>query len=317
MSRIVCVQEMPWPLVGNQRLAWYSPARRAFIIGNHADKHLLPARPGAATSPLVQRADAYAMRTTAYDDQLPAPVADELALVGLDGFEFLTRGQYDRAYPGKKWGSTGPIDQALTSGLNSELAVLHPGSGAVVSVRDRRLNLYALAESGLTPLGELKTRAPLTAVWAAPPQQVLYYGTNASDLVTVPVTPKQLGPQKKLTAFERNVNAIRSSKGGEHLFAGGMGYLAKLTVTGSSCTTLAKSSVPCRSLEVLSDHWLLVNGGLHGLSLYDISGDGLRADATHKPASAVDRVICSTDGRWVLAVYAPPAGMGLYEVSMQ
>ena len=50
-------------------------------------------------------------------------------------------------------------------------------------------------------VGEVKARAPIAAVLAAPTRGAIYYGTNAGDLFAVALTPEKIGPQKKLAEF--------------------------------------------------------------------------------------------------------------------
>jgi hypothetical protein len=138
MPKITRAFELAWPLAGNQVLGWYSRSRRAFVVGNHADKMLIPVDPRTPPAVLVKRSDPYAPKAHAYDDLLDPADYDDLARRGRDGFQFLPRERYDAAFAGRTWGSCCPIDQALTSGLTQDLPVLHPASGAIVSFANKR-----------------------------------------------------------------------------------------------------------------------------------------------------------------------------------
>jgi len=316
MAALIARQQFPWSLTGNQRLAWYSPARAAFVIGNHADKCILAANGSAAPMPLVTRADGYAQKTSAYDDQLPPADFEEVRKYGVDGFQLLTAVQYDAAFAGEKWGSVCPVDQALISGLTCKVPVLHPTSGAIVSMADKKLVLHSLEAKTFATVAEAKLRGPMTAIQAAPSQPVIYYGTNAGDVYSVAVLPDKLGPQKKVGAFGRVVNSIRHTTDGQHLIVGGMGFVAMLSLAGKAPEIVAKLDTSCRSIHVLNDRWLLLNQGMHGLTLCEMSNGQLRLDTTHKPTDAVDRIVCSTEGTKALLLFQPPAGMALYDIQV-
>ncbi len=314
MAQISKRQELEWPLPGNQRLAWHSPSRRGFVIGNHADKSLVTIEPPGVL-PLITRADAYAQKNKAYDDQLSPADYGELRTTGLDGFQFLTREQYDAVFPSETWGSTCPVDQALVSGLTGQVPVAMP-CGAVVSITDRKITLHDLSAGPIATVADAKLRGPLTAVVAHPSQPVIFYGTNAGDIYSLAVTAGKLGPQKKVAAMGRVVNALRITLDGHRLIAGGMGFVAIFALGGKLPKLTAKLDVSCRSIHVLNDRWLLLNQGMHGLKLCEISDRPLRLDAACQPSTAVDRVICSADGSTALVLFQPPAGIELFDLRL-
>jgi len=304
------VKSVPWPLAGNQRLAWYSNSRSAFVIGNHADKCVLM-HDTFTIAPLVKRADSYAPKAHAYDDQLSPADEDGLRQQGIDGFQPLTRDQYDVIYAGQKFGSTCPVDQALISGLSNGLPVLHPGSGAIVSFATKRVTLHALGDS-LKKVGEAKTPDPITSVCAGP--DAIYLGTNHGDLFAVPISRDAIGKATKRGAHERVVNSIRTH--GDRLFVGGMGYVASYSIGDGAPKLLAKQDLSCRGISILNDRWLLLNQGMHGLRLCEVSNNQIRGDVSLKLTAPVDRVICGPQGRFVLAIGTPPAGISVCSIQI-
>lgn len=316
MPTITKSSQLNWPLGGNVALGWYSRTRRAFIVGNHADKMLVPTYPGMPPSMLVKREDSYAQKTHAYDDALEPADYDDLARRGRDGFQFLPRERYDSAYAGRKWGSCCPIDQAIASGLTQEIPVLHPASGAIVSFANKRISLHA-DTPGLEKIGEVKTRGTLTdAMLAAPRSEFIYYADHTGDLVQVPVSRSTIGPKQKLFTYERNISAIRAAEDGPHLFIGGNGLIAAAVPIDGSLEFLARTEAPCRSLEVLNDQWLLVNQGMHGFTLYEVSNRTLCVDLNEKPPAAVDQLIVSPGGQHVLAITKMPVSLIVYSIHL-
>jgi hypothetical protein len=313
MPSIVRVKDLSWPLGGNLRLAWHSTARRAFIIGNHADKWLLPVDPAAPATVLVKCLDPHAPKTTNYDPQLSQADYDELAAQGIDGLQILARPQYDQGIGAKPWGSMCQLDHALIFGLTNQLPVLHRGTGAIVSFADKGITLHALAPN-VTQVVEVKPPASnaITAVLGASGSGFLYYGTNYGEVFAVAISPEQLGPQRKLGSFGNVVQGIRATIDAGHLFIGGMGYLARLGAEDGDI--IVKQQVPCRAIAVLNESWLLVNQGLHGFMLCDVSDGQLRPDVSQKTPVPVDRLISSSDGRYVLALTKPPGTVSLYEI---
>jgi hypothetical protein len=314
MPNITRVIELPWPLSGNQVLGWYSRTRRAFVVGNHADKTLVPVQPGARPTVLVKRADPYAQKTHACDDQLDPADYDDLARSGRDGFQFLPRERYDSAFAGRKYGSCCPVDQAVSSGLAQQLPVLHAASGAIVSFADKRITLHA-DTPGLEKIGEIKTRGVMTeAMLAAPRSDHVYYADSTGDFVQVPVSRTSIGPAKKLFRFENIITTIRAAEDGPHLFVGGGGLVAAVAPVDDRVVFLARKQVACRSISVLNDQWLLVNQGMHGFTLFDVSRGELRADLTQKPPAAIDQLIASPGGQHVLAITKMPVSLAVYTI---
>jgi hypothetical protein len=316
MRKITHLSTVAWPLPGNQRLAWYSAARRAFVLGNHADKCLLSTDADATISPLVKWADAYAVKTTAYDDQLSSADYYELAAQGLGGFQFLAKEQYDRAFGSSPWGSVCPVDQALISGLTNQLPVLHPATGAIVSFGDKRITLHSLTAAGLSKTGEVKPPSgqAIADMLAGPGRAFLYYITNKGDVMAVAVTREKIGPQRKWLSLQKPGACIRASADGSRFFIGGMGLLVLTTGGEKPGEIIARQEVPCRGIKVLDDGWLLVNQGMHGFTLFEAANDQLRADASQKTPEPADRLIASPDGLQVLCLTQPPGPVSLYEI---
>lgn len=314
MPTITRTAELPWPLAGNQVLAWYSRTRRAFVVGNHADKVLIPVQPGARPAPLVQRQDPYAQKAHAYDDQLAPADYDDLARAGRDGFQFLPRNRYDSAFAGRRFGSCCPVDQALSSGLAQQLPVLHPATGAIVSFADRRITLHA-DTPGLEKIGEVRTRGVMTeAMLAAPRSGHVYYADNTGDFVQVPLSPTTIGPARKLAKFDQVITTIRAADDGPHLFVGGGGLVAAVVPVDEGLEFLARAETACRSIAVLNDQWLLVNRGMHGFTLFDVSAGTLRADLAQKPPAPIDQLIPSPGGQHVLAITKGPVSLAVYTI---
>jgi hypothetical protein len=208
------------------------------------------------------------------------------------------------------------VDQALASGLTNRLPVLHVASGAIVSFASKRITLHAAGASGLEQLSEVKSREPITALLGAPNAPVIFYGTNAGNVFRVAIGATKIGPQKKIGSFERNVNSIRASTDGTQLFVGGMGFLATFALADGTCVLVSKREISCRSIEVITDQWLLLNQGMHGFTLYDTSAAQLRSDTVQKLPSAIDRLVCSADSKQVLALTQTPLSLGLYSIDL-
>lgn len=317
MPTITRMKELPWPLAGSQRLAWYSRTRSGFVIGNHADKMLVPNDPNVQPSVVAKHSDAYSNKTHAYDELLPQTDYDEQVESGRDGFRFLSRQQYGQAFAGRAWGSTCPVDQAMVTAANltQEIPVLHSATGSIVSFGNKKITLHAPTPR-LEKIGELKARGSIVALLAAPRSGFIFYATHAGDLVQVPISAEQIGKQKKLATFERNVTSIRAAIDGPHLFVGGMGLLATVLAGDNDYQVLAKQEISCRAIEVLNDQWLLVNQGMHGFSLFDVEGGKLRSETSQKPSAPVDQLVCSARGQHLLAIHQPPGGLGLYKINL-
>ena len=301
MPSLRLLHEMGWPLAGNVRLGWFAKNRDAFVIGNHADKLLLsPA--SVEVRKLSAHTDPYAAKTIAFDTQLNDEDVDALRAWGVEGFRFLSRQQYATMFTNKSWGSVCPVDQALAAGLRHGFPMAHPVSGSVVAMTDRAITLVG-GES-------LKAKAPITAVLASSQHAIIFFGTNAGDLYAVVIEDQKLSKAKKLASFGRVVTSIQPSSSKKGLFVGGMGFVARLV----DDNVLNRLDTSCRSLHPLSDSVLLVNQGLHGIRFLHVSENGITAGDGVMPSAAVDRLIVSDEGRFVLALYTPPAGLGLFAI---
>jgi len=128
------------------------------------------------------------------------------------------------------------------------------------------------------------------------------------------ITADKLGPQKKIAEMGRVVNCLRVTSDGRRLLAGGMGFVALFSLAGKSPELVTKLDTSCRSIHVLSADWLLLNQGMHGLTLCAVGTTSLRLDATYKPATAIERVVISPDGLHALAMFQPPAGFALLDI---
>ena len=104
---ITKVRELPWPLPGNQRLAWYSQARRGFVVGNHADKMLVPNDPKESSG----------HSSPSFETDWYGQVLKDLQ----DLYGPKPRGRYSRIYCGG--GSRAKCTNALRKSLRAALGV--------------------------------------------------------------------------------------------------------------------------------------------------------------------------------------------------
>lgn len=303
MPKITQIAAAAWPFSTKMlsRLAWHSTALGAFIVGTFGDKALFSINDPTNPQPLVKRADPYEVRHTAYDELLPADVYAELAATGLDGFQFLSREEYGRAFGNEPWGSTSPVDQALISGLTNKLPVRHPGTGSILGFADKKGVSYKLSPQGLEQVAEAKAKSgqALTALLAV--ADGVYYGTNQGDVMFLPVMAQGFGKQQKVLSFRQPVHSLRTD--GARLFVGRLGGVAVVARQDGELRVGAERQTACRSLALVADRWLLLNQGLHGLALLDTAGEKLKSVAEHKlEGDAADILVASSDGVHALAL---------------
>ena len=314
---------LPWPFDRYFRVAWYSQWRRSFVVGNAANRWAYPVDRPSDPVVIVQREQRHVMRYKMYDPLLPESDYEELAARGMDGFKFLSREQYDEASPDSPRGSLCPMDVALASGLSAgkhPLPVQHPVGGAILRMEDKRICLMHLSRQGLEEASAVRVRGGhvyAISFAAHPTEPILYYGTNHGHLVSVPVGGDRFGRQGKLAQLERLVSSIRVNSVGDRLYVGGLGQVMVIGFKDAKHEILVDAEIACGGLELFSDRWLLVNQGLHGFKIFDVSDDRLREEASAKAPSPIDLLVASPDGSHLLTIDKPPEHMSLHQVQYE
>jgi hypothetical protein len=79
-----------------------------------------------------------------------------------------------------------------------------------------------------------------------------------------------------------------------------------VSMEGPTGRIVAKLERSCGGFVLLRQRWLLVNQGLHGMTIFDTANHQLRAVATQKTPDPAERLWVSDDTRYVLALRGRP-----------
>jgi hypothetical protein len=264
---------------------WYSQASGAVITGDENDAFKV----SVANPITVSRLDRGKTTKSAFNLPLPDALADELLQEPWHGLRFLQRASYA--------GFDADILRTFVFGPNYNVPMLHPPSEAMIGFRSNAMELFTREAGALKPIDKTKPRGKAALCFAAHPSEaLLVYGDNHGTFTAHRFDAGAFGKASKIADKERKASAAEFIDNGTKLLIGGMGYLATFAYDGKKFSPLHELSTSVRDFIVGSDgQTIVVNHGLHGVSIYRYDATGFSKQAEVKPPEPVQFAIVSRD----------------------
>ena len=264
---------------------WYSNASGAVITGDENDAFKV----SVANPITVSRLDRAVATKSAFNLPLPDALAREFLQQPWDGLKFLDRAAYA--------GVDADILRTLVFGPNYNVPMLHPPSGAIIGFRSNAMELFTREGASLKAIDKTKPRGKAALCFAAhPTEPLLVYGDNFGTFTAHRFEPTKFAKASKVAEKQRNASGVEFLGNGVKLLIGGMGYLATLAYDGKKFSPLHEISVPVRDVIVARDgQTIVVNHGLHGVSVYRYDAGGFTKLAEAKPPEPVQFAVVSND----------------------
>ena len=287
----------------DRQLMWifFSKERNGFIVGDDKQSFALPLhQPDAPSSQSAEPAGAANL-------PIAATMYDEFRQQSWHGFQFLDR---DRALKARD----GDLLRLLVFGPNYGDSVLHPATGAILSLRGGSISLL---DSDLKLVEKAKTRGKAALAFAAHPTEgVIAYGDNFGTFHAQRFEAAAFGKASKIIAKDRKASRLEFVKNGSLLIIGGMGYLQTFSYADGKFSQLHETSIAVRDFLWLNDGQLvLVNQGMHGIAALRYDENGFSKLADVKPAGAVQQIAASTDAKYVAVTDQDSPVVSVYELS--
>ena len=297
---------------------WYSGRTDSFVAGDETRSFSLPVSDPARPAPL----DA-GPGTARPPCNLPVPAAlyEEFAAQDRRGLRFLPAAAYEgtsgegtsgegtsgegtsgegTAGEGTSGeGTAGDVLRTIVFGPNYGTYVLHPASGAVLSLRAGSLQLLQQSPEGFTPVGQARTRGRAALAFAAHPEEPLIaYGDNYGGFFAQEFSAGGFGKTRQIDARGHKAGALEFIDSGRGLLIGGTGYLSAYAYESGKFSKRHEVSAAVRDFAwVPHERALVVNQGMHGVSLYRLGETGFTpwGAAVTCGAAAVDTLAVSRD----------------------
>ncbi len=284
---------------------WHSNRTSAVITGDQKSAYSISiAKPASAT-----RIEARVAHKSAFNLPISDALADEFLSQSRHGFRFLDRAAYE--------GFDADILRMLVFGPNYNVPMLHVPSGAIIGFKSNAMQLFAREGNTLTRLDKTKPRGKQALCFAAHPSEpLIVYGDNYGTFTAHRFTPTKFGKASKIAHKERNASQIEFIDEGRKLLIGGMGYLATFAYDGKKFSPLQQLSIPVRDFVVGTDgKTIIVNQGLHGVSIYRDEKSGFTKQADVKPADAVQSAVVSNDMKHLAVIHNNIPRVSVYSLS--
>jgi hypothetical protein len=221
---------------------------------------------------------------------LPPDLYEECSEMGWRGFRLLTREQYARAADG---------DLLRTLVFNPDYGTYfeHPATGAIVALRSGSVELLRDTGATFQTLAKTKTRGrAVLALAAHPAEPLIAYGDNNGDFHLHEVGPDGFGKARKLAGKGRKASALEFLDGGETLLLGGLGYLSVYGREGNTYALRHEVTPAVRGFAWAEmARTVVVNQGMHGLSLYRLVDGRLEPCGSYKPPQPIDVLAVAAD----------------------
>lgn len=300
------IANTPLPIKQNTQWLLFSEKLQSFITGDDKAAFALPITNPSSAEPIESREiDSNSACNLPVTDEL----TDELLAQPWRGFQFLSRSDYDHA-------PAGDILRTLVFSPDYGTLVRHPASGAILGLHSKSIELFERDGDGFKSIEKAKTKGKVVLAYAAhPTEQLIAYGDNFGVFHLHTLMPTGLGKATKLVDKTRNANRIEFVRDGKTIILGGMGYLSALIYKDGKAAPLHDAAVSVRDFSWHADGKLIVvNQGLHGVSIFshDESGFAKLADAT--PDGPVHQTAVSTDLRFVAFSRQDSACVGVYAI---
>jgi hypothetical protein len=283
---------------------WYSSRTGSFVVGDAARSLSLPV--SDPTHPVSLDGGPRVARPC--NLPVPAVLYEEFAAQDWRGFRFLSAAAYERAATEPAIPPVGDLLRTIVFGPDYGTYVLHPASGAVFSLRAGSLQLLRHSSEGFTPVGQTRTRGKAALAFAAHPKEpLIVYGDNFGEFFAQQFSADGFGKTRKIDAQGRKASTLEFIDSGHALVIGGTGYLCVYAYAGGKFTKQHEmSSVAVRNFNWVPEKRVLVlNQGIHGVSLYQVDEPGFTPCGTVKYGWAVDTLAVSQDLRAIAMLEKP------------
>jgi hypothetical protein len=257
---------------------WYSDASGAVITGDENDAFSV-----SVTNPIKVMRLTRGTQTRAGNLPLPDALAKEFLEQPRNGLRFIE--------------TDGDILRTLVFGPNYNVPMRHTPSGAILGFQSNAMQLFTREGDALKPIDKTKPRGKAALCFAAhPSESLLVYGDNYGTFTAHRFDAGAFGKASKIAEKERKASQVEFIDNGQTLLIGGMGYLATYAYDGNKFSPLHEVSTSVRDFIVASDsQTIVVNQGLHGVSLYRHDASGFSKQADVKPAEPVQFAVASKD----------------------
>lgn len=274
------------PLDPRTEWLWYAPTQARFIALD--ERRAFALATGGAPPEAVAPPEGGASGVC--NLPLPSDLYAECAEVGWRGFRFLTQEQYARA-------EDGDLLRTLVFNPDYGTYLQHPATGAILSLRGGSIALMHDTVAAFENVAKTKTRGRAALAFAAhPTESLIAYGDNNGDFHLHEFGADGFGKARKLAGKGRKASALEFLDGGETLLLGGLGYLSVYGREGNTYALRHEVTPAVRTFAwVEMARTVVVNQGMHGLSLYRLEGGRLEPCGSYKPAQPIDVMAAAID----------------------
>lgn len=284
---------------------WYSNRTNAVITGDKKAAYSVSVEKPTITT----RVELGAALKSAFNLPISNALADEFLSQPWHGFRFLDRAAYE--------GFDADILRTLVFGPSYNVPMLHKPSGAIIGFKSNAMQLFAREGNTLKPLDKTKPRGKQALCFAGhPSESLIVYGDNYGTFTAHRFTPIEFGKASKIAEKERKASQAEFIDDGKKLLIGGMGYLMAFAYDGKKFSPLHEVSIPVRDFIVASDgQTLIVNQGLHGVSIYREDESGFTKQAEVKPPDPIQFAVVSNDMNYLAVTHNGAARVTIYSIS--
>lgn len=304
------IKETRSPVGRDPIYQWYSPARDRFIVGSSTHFYALSLDDPADQECLVDDPDSKPVIRKLYNCYIPDELYEEYRSIGLNGFAFLGRDEYDGLTRFKSMCWPGPMDVVHQSGMVAELPLRHAATNSIVVHQGSKVQIADLKGGKYKKRCDVKLRNTTQHLFAHPSQPCLFYGCDSTkrkssgarlgELRSITYNSKK-SKQAKVAELDDDLYDVQFSSDESVLFACGRGFVTALRWNGKTYEKLVTDQAAAKQMILVDDETLVINGGLNGLRHYSFRDDALKLEGTCKLENPVARIALHPGTRTVLA----------------
>ncbi len=285
----------------DHRLQWltYSSIQKSFITGDENNSIAVSTK---ASTTALNAADF--TNKSQFNLPLPANIYEELTGQLWHGFLFLKPDEYVLSDECADE-FAGDHLRTLVFGPDYGHCVKDPKSNLVFSLSCHEIVLMKETVDGLRPIDSRKTRGKEALAYALhPKEKTIVYGDNYGTFFQHTFSHKGICKGRQFAVKERKASCIDFINRGNYLLIGGMGYLCLYLHHKGKLKELTTKSLPVRDFLWLPQRRLIiVNEGLHGLSVHQLKDEQIANIATFKSCEAIFHIASSPCENYLALTY--------------
>jgi hypothetical protein len=284
------------PLNPNTHWIWFSARSNAFVVG---DEHLSFRLPPPGNVHQAEQLIPERVEGAPHGSNLPLPerLMDEFLSESWHGFRWLDRPAYASALDSSGV-RVGDLLRTIVFGPDYGQYVQLPSNNAIIALQSGSLRLLQRSDHAFVELDHAKTRGRAVLAYAAHPgDPFIVYGDNSGDFFSHHVGTSEFGKTSRIAGHGRKASQVDFIDDGKTLVIGGMGYLATYSYENGKFSVVHEESSAVRSFCWLKhSRFMVVNKGIHGVSVLRLSESGFSQVADLPTEGAVHALAPSADG---------------------